>query len=98
MFILLINCIVISESQHKGTVVLGGGQTFRGLLPEVVATGAGICDKALMRRQNRVAKQSEKDIFFNPTYKISTKSLAISETYRIFATVILLKFSNYEDR
>jgi len=98
MFILLINCIVISESHHKGTAVLGGGQTFRGLLPEVVATGAGICDKALMRRQNRVAKQSEKEIFFNSTYKISTKSLAISETYRIFATVILLKFSNYEDR
>ena len=98
MFILLINCIVISESQRKGTAVLGGGQTFRGLLPEVVATGAGICDKALMRRLNRVAKQSEKEIFFNSTYKISTKSLAISETYRIFATVILLKFSNYEDR
>ena len=76
----------------------GDGEIFRGLLPEVVATGAGICDKALMRRQNRVAKQSEKEIFFNPTYKISTKSLAISETYRIFATVILLKFSNYEDR
>jgi hypothetical protein len=41
MFILLINCIVISESQRKGTAVLGGGQTFRGLLPEVVATGGG---------------------------------------------------------
>ena len=54
MFILLIN-YVISESQRKGTAVLGGGQIFAGLLPEVVATGAGICDKALMRRQNRVA-------------------------------------------
>ena len=57
MFILLINCIVISESQRKGTAVLGGGQTFRGLLPEVVATGAGICDISATRRQNRVAKQ-----------------------------------------
>ena len=58
MFILLINCPfddVISESQRKGTAVLGGGQTFRGLSTEVVATGAGICDKAATRRQNRVA-------------------------------------------
>ena len=54
MFILLIN-YVISESQRKGTAVLGGGEIFAGLLPEVVATGAGICDKGLMRRQNRVA-------------------------------------------
>ena len=46
---------MISESQRKGTAVLGGGQTFRGLLPEVVATGEAICDKALMRLQNRVA-------------------------------------------
>ena len=80
MFILLINYVVLSYRRCKGTAVLGGEQTFCGLLPEVVA------------------KQSEKEIFFNPTYKISTKSLAISETYRIFATVILLKFSNYEDR
>ena len=29
-------------------------EIFAGLLPEVVATGAGICDKALMSRQNRV--------------------------------------------
>ena len=65
MFILLINCIVISESQRKGTAVLGGGQTFGGLSTEVVATGAGICDKALMRRQNRVAKQSEIKIEVN---------------------------------
>ena len=60
MFILLINCPfddVISESQRKGTAVLGDGEIFAGLLPEVVATGAGICDKALMRRQNRVAKK-----------------------------------------
>ena len=56
MFILLIN-YVISESQRKGTAVLGGGEIFRGLLHEVVATGAGICDKGLMRRQNRVARQ-----------------------------------------
>ena len=59
MFILLINCPfddVISESQRKGTAVLGDGEIFAGLLPEVVATGAGICDKALMRGQNRVAK------------------------------------------
>ena len=54
MFILLIN-YVISESQRKGTAVLGDGEIFAGLLPEVVATGAGICDKALMRGQNRVA-------------------------------------------
>ena len=44
MFILLIN-YVISESQRKGTAVLGGGQIFAGLLPEVVATPSGICDK-----------------------------------------------------
>ena len=56
MFILLIN-YVISESQRKGTAVLGGGEIFRGLLHEVVATGAAICDKGLMRRQNRVARQ-----------------------------------------
>ena len=98
MFILLINYVVMSYRRCKGTAVLGDREILGGLLSEVVATGAGICDKALMRRQNRVAKQSEKEIFFNSTYKISTKSLAISETYRIFATVILLKFSNYEDR
>ena len=46
MFILLINYTrdVISESQRKGTAVLGDGEIFAGLLPEVVATGAGICD------------------------------------------------------
>ena len=65
MFILLINCIVISESQRKGTAVLGGGQTFRGLLPEVVATGEAICDKAATRRQNRVAKQFKIEIEVN---------------------------------
>ena len=54
MFILLIN-YVISESQRKGTAVLGDGEIFSRLLPKVVATGAGICDKALKRRQNRVA-------------------------------------------
>ena len=59
MFILLINCPfddVISESQRKGTAVLGDGEIFAGLLPEVVATGAVICDKALMRGRNRVAR------------------------------------------
>ena len=58
MFILLINCPfddVISESQRKGTAVLGGEQTFGGLLTEVVATGAAICDKAPTRGLNRVA-------------------------------------------
>ena len=58
MFILLINCPfddVISESQRKGTAVLGDGEIFAGLLTEVVATGAGICDKGLTRRLNRVA-------------------------------------------
>ena len=54
MFILLIN-YVISESQRKGTAVLGDGEIFGGLSTEVVATGAAICDKALMRRLNRVA-------------------------------------------
>ena len=92
MFILLINYVVMSYRRCKGTVVLGGGQTFRGLLPEAVATGAGICDKALMRRQNRVAKQSEKEIFFNPTYKISTKSLVIPKTCRIFAHRLANKY------
>ena len=55
MFILLIN-YVISESQRKGTAVLGDGEIFGGLSTEVVATGAGICDKGLMRGLNRVAK------------------------------------------
>ena len=54
MFILLIN-YVISESQRKGTAVLGGGKIFGGLLLVVVATGAATCDKALTRRLNRVA-------------------------------------------
>ena len=59
MFILLINYTrdVISESQRKGTAVLGDREIFRGLLSEVVATGTGICDKGLMRGLNRVAKQ-----------------------------------------
>jgi hypothetical protein len=46
---------VISESQRKGTAVLGDGEIFAGLLPEVVATGAAICDKALTRRWKCVA-------------------------------------------
>ena len=53
---------MISESQRKGTAVLGDGEIFAGLLPEVVATGAGICDKALMRRQNRVANGLKRKI------------------------------------
>ena len=60
MFILLINCPfddVISESQRKGTAVLGGGQIYCRLLPEVVATRAAICDKSPMRRQDHVAKR-----------------------------------------
>ena len=60
MFILLINYVVMSYRRCKGTAVLGSRQKFCGLLPEVVATGAGICDKALTRRQNRVAKLSHK--------------------------------------
>ena len=54
MFILLIN-YVISESQRKGTAVLGDGEIFGGLSAEVVATGTGICDKGLMSRQDCVA-------------------------------------------
>ena len=52
MFILLFNCPfddVISESQCKGTAVLGDREIFRGLLAEVVATGAAIGDKTLTR-------------------------------------------------
>ena len=62
MFILLINYTrdVISESQRKGTAVLGSGQKFCGLLPRVVATGAGICDKAPTRGWGRVAKLSQR--------------------------------------
>ena len=59
MFILLINCPfddVISESQRKGTAVLGDGQIFGGLSTEVVATGAAICDKAAAKGQGRVAR------------------------------------------
>ena len=48
---------MISESQRKGTAVLGDGEIIAGLLPEVVATGAGICDKVLLRRQKCVARQ-----------------------------------------
>ena len=36
--------------------ILLDGEIFAGLLPEVVATGTGICDKGLMSRQNRVAR------------------------------------------
>ena len=32
-------------------------ETFGGLSTGVVTTGTGICDKGLMSRQNRVAKQ-----------------------------------------
>ena len=59
MFILLINCPfddVISESQRKGTAILGGGQIFRGLLSGVVVTPSGICDKVEEKQLNRVAK------------------------------------------
>ena len=65
MFILLINCIVISESQRKGTAVCGDRKIFCGLSTEVVATGEAICDKVLMRRQNRVAKQFKIEIEVN---------------------------------
>ena len=40
MFILLINFC-----ECKGTAVLGGGQIFRGFMPEVVATLGAIGDK-----------------------------------------------------
>ena len=60
MFILLINYVVMSYRRCKGTAVLGDSQISGGLSPEVVATGAAICDKALTRRQNRVAKLSHK--------------------------------------
>jgi hypothetical protein len=36
--------------------IWGGGQKLCGLLQEDVATWPAICDKTLMRRQNRVAK------------------------------------------
>ena len=55
MFILLINYIVMYYRQCKGTAVLGDRIIFCRLLAEVVATGVVICDKALKRRQNRVA-------------------------------------------
>ena len=58
MFILLINDVVMSYRRCKGTAVLGDRETFRGLLPEVVATGAAIGDKTLTRGQNRVATQN----------------------------------------
>ena len=53
---------MISESQCKGTAVWGGGQISGGLSTEDVATGAGICDKALTRRQNRVANGLKRKI------------------------------------
>ena len=63
MFILLINYVVMSYRRCKGTAVLGDGEIFAGLLPEVVATEAGICDKALTRWWNRVAKHHIVDDF-----------------------------------
>ena len=54
MFILLINDVVMSYRRCKGTAVLGDREIFRGLLPEVVATGTAIGDKTLTRGQNRV--------------------------------------------
>ena len=53
----------MSYRRCKGTAVLGDGEIFRGLLSEVVATGAGICDKALTRRQNRVASKDYQKLF-----------------------------------
>ena len=35
---------------------MGDGEIFAGLLPEVVATPSGICDKVEEKQQNRVAK------------------------------------------
>jgi hypothetical protein len=58
MFILLINDVVMSYRRCKGTAVLGDREIFRGLLPEVVATGTAIGDKTLTRGQNRVATQN----------------------------------------
>ena len=52
---------MISESQRKGTAVFGGGVIFGGLLTEVVATGAAICDKAAAKQQNRVAMRFKKE-------------------------------------
>ena len=76
MFILLIN-YVISESQCKGTAVWGDREILGGLSTEVVATGTGICDKALMRRKNRVANGLKRKIegirkgsFHNEPYPI----------------------------
>jgi len=34
----------LSYRRCKGTAILGDGEIFAGLLSEVVATGAGICD------------------------------------------------------
>ena len=79
MFILLINYTrdVISESQRKGTAVLGSRQKFCGLLPEVVATGAGICDISATKQQNRVVNGLKRKIegirkgsFHNEPYPI----------------------------
>ena len=68
----------LSYRRCKGTAVLGDREIFGGLLSEVVATGAGICDKALMRRQNRVANGLErknegirKGSFHNEPYPIN---------------------------
>ena len=68
MFILLIN-YVISESQRKGTAVLGDGEKFGGLSTEVVATGTGICDKGLTRRQN-LSQSSLRSVTGLPHFRI----------------------------
>ena len=60
MFILLIYCLVVSYRRCKGTAVLGDRKIFCGLSSGVVATGAGICDKATTKQQNRVAMQFKK--------------------------------------
>ena len=44
--------IYCSESQRKDTAVFGDSQTFRRLLTEVMATGAGICDISATKKKD----------------------------------------------
>ena len=55
--------VLLSYRRCKGTAVLGDGEIFSRLLPKVVATGGAICDKGLMRRQNRVASKDYQKLF-----------------------------------
>ena len=82
--------IYCSESQRKDTAVFGDSQTFRRLLTEVMATGAGICDKGLMRGLNRVAKAVK--------FMIEGIKKDSSESHNSFFTLNERRGASHEER